>query len=281
MKLFTKKGRTPAEVNADIRALHDSIAAKESAIGVIEEQVRAAVASGDMQAADALDTDLVREQMSLERLRSRSAILADALAAAEDEAANLAAQSLHDKAKAAQAIGHALLSDYEKQAKGLADTLGKLAAIDRYIDRANDKTEGRADPIESAYAATRHRPAIMADGIARWYEYPGHGPVHPDLDPWLSIDGDSYSRRAPEPLHVGDNERGEPIYVEAVLMSRTAPNAIVVEQRGYERPIDEMARLPGCRVGDADLWGETQRRAAHERAQETVDALLAGKRKAA
>lgn len=274
MGIFNKKTRTPADVQADIDALNAAIESKESAIKVIEDQLRGAVAAGDMDAADGLDGDIAREQQALDRLRSRSTILADALALAEDEAANGAAKAEQEKATAAQAIGHGLLRDYEKQAKALGSTLGKLAAIERFIENANDKNEGRAAAVESVYRATRYKPAQLADGVERWYEYPGHGPTNKHLDPWLSRDGETYNRIAPPPLFVGNDESGEPIYVEPVLMKRTVQNAIPIEQHQWARAIDEIAQLPGAGLDDLDIWNATRRREAQMKAAQIVGALI-------
>lgn len=274
MGLLTKKARTPADVQADITALAELIDAKARAIDAIDQQVRAAVASGDMQTADGLDSDLIRERQALERLRSRDAILAEALAAAQEEAAKQSAQAARENALAAQAIGHALLLDYEKQAAALAATLEKLAAVDRFIERRNADAEGKAEPVGGLYRATRFKPEIRVDGIERWYEYPGHGPAHPEFDPCLSVDGEIYNRLPPPPLRIGDDEDGNPIYIDAVLMKRTAPNAIVKDCHRMARPIDELAVLPGSKIDDPDLWNGTRRREAQVQAEKIVADLM-------
>ncbi|MGE0357313.1 MAG: hypothetical protein AB7P08_10395 [Burkholderiales bacterium] len=234
------------------------LAAAQTDAANLEEERRRALVAGDDKALELLDTRLDATRKAVARDEDRSSAFEVEIQRVTEAAARDQLMELVGKARAARAVGEKLILDaYPKAAKKVAEILANLAAIDAFIQHANERavTAGLdATPTPPLnYVRRRASQTIPAHTVTREV-------VDLSRQPLRVMDGASILSTMPAPT---------------IAVSEDLP-AQVISFRPPDKALEEECRLAPARDGEPAHWERNcpSHRDAILRAESIVDQLL-------
>lgn len=283
MGLFKKAPRAAAEISADLAAADEAIRTAEETLAAREAERKALLAEGSDAELERADSAVLAARQALETRRERRTLLETLRAEAVAREAAEAAEARRAKVLAVRKAGLALYDTYRAQAEALAATLTQLHAAECYIaafnERDGEATGGRLPGLNAEF---RCAPEESHTEQEVCWQFEAYGPLERAVYcNWVRSSDGALPPFRPEPRRYFDQSTrrwSEP--QEPTLLKRD----VRVTDRHFVRldPIEQIVeRLPGVAIGDPDLWGEAQRRAARANAASIAEGLLPRGKKAA